>query len=134
MSWSFTNDPKNVIVDAIRVEIYDIDEDNPLISDEIIEYAYDEENSILNAAARCCEILAAKFSNSVDKRLGPLSVSLSDKAEKYSSLAKELRAKAKSTYTGVPYAGGISDDKADTFEEDTDLVQPEFSKGMMDND
>lgn len=131
MTWTYTNDPQNITLDSIRVEIYDIDEDNQLLSDEVINYTYSDEGSILGAAARCCEILAAKFANQVDKKLGPLSVSLSDKAKMYSSRAEELRNRA--SIEGTPYAGGISDDKDDDFDDDDDLVQPDFDIGMMDN-
>lgn len=132
MTWTYTNDPQNVTLDAIRVEIYDIDEDNQLLSDEVINYAYSDEGSTLSAAARCCEILAAKFANQVDKKLGPLSVNLSDKSKMYYTRGRELRKQA--FVAGVPYAGGISDDKDDDFDDNSDLVQPDFDIGMMDNE
>ena len=131
MSWTYTADPENVTRDAVRLNFGDIDTNNQLLQDSEVDYAYAEEDSVLAAAARCCEILATKFADAVDRKLGSLSVALSQKAEKYSTKAKELR--ARDMAYAKPYAGGTSDATEETYEDDSDLIQPVFERDMMKN-
>jgi len=133
MTWTYTEDPENVTRDAVRLNYGDTDEDNQLLQDAEVDYAYAEEYSVLSAAARCCEILAAKFSDLADNRkLGSLSITFSEKSKRFAYKAKDLRARAMAFAT--PYAGGISEAKEETFEDDTDLIQPVFERDMMKNE
>jgi len=50
----------------------------------------------------------------------------------YADKAEKLRKRA--VAFAEPYVGGISETEKDIFEEDTDLIQPAFEKGIHDNE
>ena len=132
MTFTWTGDPSASTIEQIRAEIFDIDSTHALFTDEWIDYVLTLEHTVLNTAARLCEMLAIKYSADVDRAVGPLRVNLSDKQRFYSSRARELRKRAMKF--AEPYVGGISDAKESIFEQDSDIKQPIFSKGMMDNE
>ena len=132
MTFTWTGDPSASTIEQIRFEIWDTDSTNVRFQDAEIEYAYDQEHSIYNAAARLCEVLSVRYSDAVDRTMGPLRVSLGDKSKFYALRAQELRKKAMKL--AVPYVGGHSDAKKSIFENDSDLIQPAFEKGIMDNE
>jgi hypothetical protein len=131
MAFTWTGDPAASTIEKIRWEIGDTDSTNPKFTDAEVQYAYDQEHSVYPAAARLCEQLATTLADSVDRSLGPLSVKVGQKIEFYTKRAKELR-KHGAKYA-TPYVGGISKDKEELFEDDTDLNQPYFEMGMHDN-
>jgi len=81
MTWTYGGNPAASTIDAIRLEIGDTIEEEQLLQDEELEYFYEEEGSILGAAARACEAIAAKFSREADLKVGDLSLSASQKAD-----------------------------------------------------
>ena len=132
MTFTWTGDPSASTIEQVRAEIFDTDSTNALFTDEWIEYVYVQEHTVLNTAARLCEQLSVKYSSDVSRAIGPLRVDLSDKSKLYAERAKELRKRAMKF--AEPYVGGISDAKETIFEQDSDIKQPIFSKGMMDNE
>lgn len=132
MSFTWTGDPSASVIEQIRWEINDIDSANAKFQDAEITYAYNQEHSVLGAAARLCEQLQARYSDAKNRTMGPLRVDMSRMAEMYAAKAKALRRRA--TAFAEPYAGGISDAKEEIFEDDSDLIQPTFKKGMHDNE
>lgn len=131
----YTDDPANVLSDAVRFYVNDTDVSNPALTDNEVLYLLAEEgDDALRAAARAAEVLAAKASSEADtKQVGPLKLSYTYKARRYGELASVLwrRANTSATSGGV-YAGGISrTDKADKAL-DTDRTIPAFEKDMMD--
>jgi len=94
MTWTYGGNPATSTIDAIRLEIGDTIEEEQLLQDEELEYFYEEEGSILGAAARACEAIAAKFSREADLKVGELSLSASQKAKHYQEKAKVLRERA----------------------------------------
>lgn len=131
MAFTWTGDPGASTIESIRWEVADTDSTNPKFQDAEIQYAYDQEETVYNASARLCEQLQARYSDAASRVMGPLKVDLSDLAKFYAYKAKALRKRA--TVYGKAYVGGISKAKEETFEEDSDLKQPIFSEGMMDN-
>ena len=132
MTFTWTGDPSASTIEQVRAEIFDTDSTNALFTDEWIEYVLTLEHTVLNTAARLCEQLSVKYSSAVSRAIGPLRVDLSDKAKFYAERAKELRKRG--MRFAEPYVGGISDAKETIFEQDSDIKQPIFSKGMMDNE
>jgi len=131
MSWTYTNDPSEVPLDAVRLEIGDTDTNDQLLSDEEIEHIMTQATGHFYVAARCCDLIALKLAKDADRSLGPLSVRLSQRSERYGVLAGKLRRRAA---TGAePYFGGLSESERTVDVDDSDLVQPIFKKGMMDN-
>lgn len=132
MSFTWTGDPSASVIEQIRWEIRDIDSGSPKFQDAEITYAYNQEHSILGAAARLCEQLQVRYADAGSRTMGPLKVDMSNLSRIYAQKAKDLRIRASAL--AEPYAGGISDAKEETFEDDSDLKQPTFTKGMHDND
>ena len=56
----------------MRYEVGDTDEKMQLIQDEEIYYALSKEGTVLKAAARCAEALAAKFAREATVRTASL--------------------------------------------------------------
>lgn len=131
MAFTWTGDPAASTIEKIRWEINDIDSTSAKFQDAEIQYAYNQEHSIFNAAARLCEQLQARYSDASSRTMGPLKVDMSELAKMYAYKARALR--KRSGVWGKPYVGGQSDAKEEIFEDDSDLKQPIFSKGMMDN-
>jgi len=131
MAFTWTGDPSASIIEQIRWEINDIDSTNAKFLDAEIQYAYDQEHSIFNAAARLCEQLQVRYSDAASRTMGPLKVDMSNMASLFARKAKALR--KRSIAFAKPYVGGQSDAKEEIFEGDSDLKQPSFEKGMMDN-
>jgi hypothetical protein len=134
MSFTWTGDPAASTIEAIRWEVVDIVNTTQApckFQDSEVQYAYDQEHSILCAAARLCEQLSVRYSDASDRTMGPLRVSMTEKSSLYADKAKMLRRRA--MIYAEPYAGGVSKAKDAIFEEDSDLNQPDFKKGMMDN-
>jgi len=132
MAFTWTGDPAASTIEKIRFEINDRDSTNPKFNDAEIEYAYAEEHSVLNAAARLCEQLQVRYCDASSRSMGPLRVDMSKLSDLYAAKAKALRKRAMAY--AEPYVGGISEAKKTIFEEDSDLIQPAFEKGMHDNE
>jgi hypothetical protein len=132
MSWSYSGDPSLSEADAVRFEIPDTDEASPLVSDEEIAYALEEESGALGAAARCCESLSRKYAMQADVGTGDVKLTYSKAAENLAARAKELRTRAIAS-NGVPFAGGISAADKKARAEDEDRTQGSFQRGQFDN-
>jgi len=132
MAFTWSGDPKASDLEAIRWEIHDIDSTDAKFQDAEIEYALAQEHSVFNAAARLCEQLQVRYCGAASRTIGPLKVDMSTLASLYAKKAERLRKRAVAFAT--PYVGGYSDAKKDTFEDDTDLIQPTFEKGIHDNE
>ena len=131
MAFTWTGDPGASEIEAVRWEINDTDSTNPKFQDAEIQYALDQEHSVFSASARCCEQLQAKYSDAASRTMGPLKVDMNNLATMYATKARALRRRAVAFAT--PYVGGISKTRETTYEDDTDLKQPVFEEGMMDN-
>ncbi len=131
MAFTWTGDPANSDLEAVRWEINDIDSTNVKFQDAEINYALDQEHSVFNAAARLCEQLQVRYTDAASRTMGPLKVDMGELAKTYARKALALRKRAVAFAT--PYGGGISKAKEELFENDSDLIQPVFEEGMMDN-
>lgn len=74
----------------VRFLIGDTNVNDPLLQDEEINFTLSEKDTVIAAAITCCERIAAAFARMVDHKLGPYSVSNSQKARHYTELAKKL--------------------------------------------
>lgn len=121
--------------DKVRVEIGDtqFSPTNTLVlADEEIAYAGTVEGNDVSVAARCCEFMAAKFSQKADITEGKLSLKLSQRAKALTEKAVRLRALAAAT-GALPSVGGESVSEKNTNDLDTDRVPPAFWREMLDN-
>lgn len=85
--------------------------------------------------AATARAIAASFADSVTKKAGDVSINASDKYTHYMALAADLDRRAAVNSLGATsvFAGGISKSDKDTYESDTDRVEPFFTRELMDN-
>lgn len=135
MAWSYSGNPEANDKDAVRFEIQDTEANAPLLQDEEITYAIvreageePDEQGLLSAAARCCEIVARKFTRQADIVVGSEGITYSKMAANYRAMAKELRVRAQGY--GTPFAGGQTKSEKRALRADPNRVQPEFRRGQ----
>jgi hypothetical protein len=116
MPWTYSGDPAANDKDEVRFLIGDTNVDDQLMSDEELNYLIavevDAGSSYSNygAAAAACDVLAAKYAKLIDKSVGSLSISYSQKYQHFIEIARHLRERASQlSGTGkppVPELGG----------------------------
>lgn len=134
MSFTYSGDPLSSLRDEVRFLIGDTNENDAQFSDREIEYLLADESNVYLAAANGAFSLAAKYARMVDKSVGDLSISYSQRQKHFADLAAQLQRLSVTAQDGTvarPYAGGISQADKDTVESDTDRVAG-FRKGMHD--
>lgn len=129
--WTY-HDPQLYDRDKVRFLVGDTDFEDQQIQDEEIGFALDQEGNYRSAAAVIAESLAAKYARLVDKSVGDLSISYSQRATQFAEVAKKLRSGA-SISLAMPYAGGISVTDKESRANDTSKTSPAFKRGMNDN-
>ncbi|ODN40973.1 hypothetical protein [Piscirickettsia litoralis] len=133
MSWSYdVSQLQASPLFQIRYLIGDTNEKDPLLQDEEINFTLDQYKNTDQAAAACCEGIAARFSREADQTAGKVSQDLSQKSHQYLKLAETIRSRASSNLgAGAFYAGGIN--KADDvkYRSDPTINQPRFIRGMF---
>lgn len=108
---SFTGDPKNVVTDRIRLIIGDTNIDEEGLTDEVIEYVLEKNNSEeVPSAIECLRYLVAQYANAVTEKAGGYFVKGTEKYTQYKELLASLTTDPTTAITamGIPYAGGIS--------------------------
>lgn len=108
------------------------------LSDESITAILALNSNVYVAAALGAESLAGKYASLVDKKIGDLSNSYSQRAKAWLELAKRLRSSVQSTALlgalalASPYAGGISVADKRTVASNTDRTRPAFTTDLHD--
>lgn len=93
MTFSYSGDPSTSSTDAVRFEIGDTNEKTQLVQDEEINYALSKEGTVLKAAARVCEGLAARFAREESVRMSTFTSMRSQLSTHYHERAQTLRAR-----------------------------------------
>jgi len=136
VTWSYGGDPSVTTKDAVRFYLGDTNSQDQQLSDEEIAYLLSEENdNPIRAAARGAENVAAYYARQVSKSVGGLSLSAGFRMANYQKLAERLWRRASMATNGslaVPYAGGISHADKDSREDNSDRVEPAFSRELHD--
>ena len=130
MTWSYSGDPSASDKDAVRFLVGDTDPEDPLVQDAEIVYAISVGGSPEIAAAVTCESLAARFAREADVKQGSSSETASQRFSHYQDKANQLRLLA--TLDALPRFGGQYKSEKETFDSDTDAIQPNFRMGMAD--
>lgn len=130
--FSYNSDDLSTTLNQVRRLIGDVNSTSAEFQDEEINFYINQEANIFGAASVACQSLASKYALQVDKRIGELSISASQKYEHYKELTKEYLQKSKAKGLVNVYAGGISKSDKDTQEEDTDRVEPYFTRDLHD--
>lgn len=116
----------------VRAEIQDTDPRDQQLQDEEIAYAISQERNMWAASARCAEQIGRKVLRKADVKLGrSMQVSYTKMADQWFKMAVVLRAKAMGTV--VPYVGGMNVADKIAIAENQGLVDPAFTKTMMEN-
>ena len=133
MSWSYSKDPQANNKDHVRFLIGDTDSTSEQLSDGEVNHTLAESSSsVYPAAILCTDALIAKYTRLVDKSIGDLRISFSQRVAHYKSLRETLRNRS-GILAAAPYAGGISVSDKNAVKLDTDRTKPAFARGMHDN-
>lgn len=134
MAFSYSGDPSNSDLDAIRFLLDDTDSTDYQFEDAELEYLIGLfPNNIYYAAAVGAERLASKFSSSPNISADGVSYSQGSLARNWFNRAKELRYLGKRLNRAKPYVGGISESDKESVENDEDRVEPHFTVDMHEN-
>jgi hypothetical protein len=132
VSWTYTRNPSTATSggrrDALRLLLNDLSSSRPLRQDEELAFALSQENNNLYlAAAWMCESLADN--EAVQTRVGDLSIG-GEKPKNYREAAASYRMLGiRRGVAGIMPA--MSSGAKLTYTQDTDRVQPIFTRGMM---
>ncbi|NPV63661.1 MAG: hypothetical protein HPY61_13740 [Methanotrichaceae archaeon] len=110
MTWTYTDDPAGSPRDALRLKIGDVRQDDPLLSDQEVQYFLEKHSgNILLASIEACEALAARFARDAVEYVGDLNNSPAKKSENYLKLAVQLRSEiGEEVYEEAPPSPGYS--------------------------
>ena len=96
MTWTYSADPMNNVVDEVHFLTGDTDATDPLLQNEEIEqllvmFPKPDGKPAWLAAAAGCDAIAAKFGREMDRSVGSLQQSAAQKYDHYVALAQQLR-------------------------------------------
>jgi hypothetical protein len=134
--WTYGGDPSANTKDEVRFLLGDTVQADPQVSDEEIAYLLGKWPDPYTAAAQGAAALSATYSRLIDRTVGTLSISYSQKSQQFAQLAKDLRAQARSpegAAGAAPLTFGIAWAEKDEKDLDTSLVPDVFDQGMHDN-
>ena len=141
MAWSYSGDPADSAIDAIRFLVGDTDTNDQLLDDEEISWTNNQvtgsntaTTALYEVAYRCMIAIASKFSRLADQTVGDLKVDMHQKATNAREQAKLLYAQAsREGNVPTPYAGGITVSGKQVDEDNSNIVHPYFSRGQWTN-
>jgi len=133
MTWTYSGDPSASDRDEVRFLTGDTDTTDQQATDEEIAYAVANEPTNVSAAIRVLRALAGKYARKADKDVGDLKIKWSQVSKNYMDMAKFLEDSDSSSVLPTPYAGGISVSDKQSVDQDTDRINPSFTRGMNDN-
>lgn len=131
MAFTYDGDPGRSSRDEVRFLLGDTTSPGDL-SDEEVDYLLATFTTVGSAALNGARMLMAKFAGEVDRQVGDLRISSSQKYRQYSGLIVELEAIASRTTPSDIYVGGQSIEERVTDEQDTDLPPSRFTVGQDD--
>lgn len=134
MSFTYSGNPASSSRDAVRFYCQDIDIDDPLLSDEEVDFIIAQWTHVTDhpmyLAAVACETIASKFTREISYSADGISVGSSELQTKFNQLASDLREQYKASVIGSgPDISGILVNS----ELDSDIKPLTYAKGMHDN-
>ena len=137
---TYTNDPANVPIDRVRLEIGDTDCASAYLTDAEVELYIDLEDPLgsgltgplLRAASNCAGVIAAKVAKRINFQHGPVKKDVGSLFDHYNELARTLANRA-NVEGAIPDALGVTVAEKQAADADESRIQPGFKKGMMDN-
>lgn len=132
--WTYDNS-LSTARDKVRFLCGDSDPDNKLFDDGEVDGMLSlQSNNIYRAAAGLANSLASRYAGMTSISVDGLSVSGSDKAAQYRTLAASLIEQGSQAAGGLgsPFVGGISRGTMDGVDADTDRSPSKFKVGQND--
>ena len=132
MTWSYSGSPGDSDEDEVRFRAQLTDTNNQRLTDEEITWILTKEDTIIGAAAYCCETLATRYAEEVDTKTGAageLSIKGSQLSAQFAKRAADLRREA--AKHASPWAASISRDEKKAQEDRTDRVKPAFTRDQF---
>lgn len=118
----------------VRLRLGDTNSDDPLLTDEEINhFLSDSAEDIRMGALKACRAIVAKFARTVNDSAAGINSSKTSKFQQYKDLLEELQEDVTASSTATPFVGGISIDRSDDADDDTDFRPHSFGVGMHDN-
>ena len=141
MTWTYSGDPATNARDSIRFLTGDTDTNDQLINDEEIGWTNNQvtgsdtaTTALYESSYRVMVAIASKFSRLADQAVGDLKVDMFQKATNAREQAYLLYQQAsREGNTPTPYAGGITVSDKAIDEDNSNIVQPFFSRGQWIN-
>jgi hypothetical protein len=134
MSWNYSGDPSTSTKDAVRYYVGDTDTNEQLVQDEEINFVLNNEGGrVLQAAHFVAQTIMAKLAKKVDvtDKSSGMAIRRSLKFQQYKELVASLRKKI-AIHLSTPYLGGESVADKQSNEDDTDRLQPAFTRALHD--
>lgn len=131
-NFTYSGDPSDSELDAVRFLIRDTDEATAQLSDEEIQWMLVESgHSIYRAAVGAVDFIVTNFATQARTRtVGALSISYEARADEYRKLALALHKRWLAFTNFIPYAGGISRSDKQANQSDTDWDKPAFVRNL----
>lgn len=143
MAWTNTNAPGTDTPegrrDFVRLNLGDIVEADPLVTDEAIAAALVQTgDDVWLATAILARAIAAQFARASDISMGEGALAISDRAvfQGFMELAKRMERQAKkygARDIGLPYGGGLTISELELRLNDTDFNRPAFTENDFEN-
>lgn len=134
MSWSYSGDPSESAMDAVRFTIADTLAENAYVTDEEILWALSQsEQNVSAASVIVARALSAQFSTLSDEEIGPLKFKYAERAKNYEKIANRLESSSSSSQQNLSglYGGGIEVSDKLQNQYDTSLVQPRLFRDQF---
>jgi hypothetical protein len=128
-NWSYGNDPLKNDVDAVRFSIGDTYPDDKQISDCEIKFLLSKEGNVLEASICAVQSLIALYARDFDNKSKSMSAQVT---ANYRLMLASLKEKRSNNLSPI-YAGGLTISDKKTNEENSDVVQPMFTRELDDN-
>jgi len=131
MSFTYSGDPSLTSLDAVRFLVGDTNADEPLSTNEEIEWALTQNSNIYAAASIIADGISAYFSRCADaEELGPIKTSYTNRVKYYSQRSAQLLLKVGQHTSLAVYGGGIDIQDKLSIASDTSLTGPNFYIGV----
>lgn len=129
--WTYSGNPASSNLDAVRFLVGDTQIHDPQLQNEEIAFELGEEGNVYKTASVCALQIGARYSRLVDKSVGDLRISYSQRQKSYEALSKQLATRSAQRFT-QPYAGGLSISDKLIDQTNPDNVGPTFTRTQFD--
>lgn len=135
MTWSYSGDPADSEVDTVRFLLQDVEESEPFLEDEEIQYLVDTYldrwKSVTPVAAMAAEILSNRFAREMSVSGDGVSIDTASLQQRFADVAASLRELFKAEGATETFLEDFSGVLAHGF--DDSLAPLNFGLGMHDN-